>query len=61
MSKLLVAAAALCTAVFLSVPAFSESLGACQQRCLGNCAGKGNFCAINCEGRCARYGTAKRG
>jgi hypothetical protein len=61
MSKLIVAAAAFCTTVFLSVPAFSESPAACQQRCLGNCAGKGNFCAINCEGRCARYGTAKRG
>ena len=61
MSRLIVATAALCAAVSLSVPAFSESPAACQQRCLGNCSGKGNFCTINCGSRCARYGTAKRG
>ena len=60
MSRLIVAAAALCAVAFLSLPAFSESPAACQQRCAGNCAGKGNFCAINCESRCARYGSAKR-
>lgn len=60
MTKLIVAAAALCAAVFLSAPAFAESAAACQQRCLTNCSGKGNICTINCEGRCARFGTAKR-
>jgi len=61
MSKLIIAAAVLWTAASLSMPAFSEPLATCQQRCLTNCSGKGNMCLNKCETRCAIYGTAKRG
>lgn len=61
MCRLIVSASVLCAVVFLSAPAFSEPYGTCQQRCLTNCSGKGNMCLNKCEGRCAVYGTAKRG
>jgi hypothetical protein len=61
MPRLMIAAAAFCAALFLSMPAFAQSPDACQQRCLGNCSGKGNLCTIKCESRCARFGSAKRG
>lgn len=60
MSKLIVAAAALCAVLSFTMPAFAEPAAACQQRCLTNCSGKGNMCLNKCEGRCAIYGTAKR-
>lgn len=58
MFKLILAAALLCV-VTTSVPVLAQN--ACQQRCLTNCSGKGNVCLTKCEGRCAIYGTAKRG
>jgi hypothetical protein len=58
MSKL-IAVAAVLYFVMISAPALAQT--ACQQRCLTSCSGKGNMCANNCESRCARYGTARRG
>jgi hypothetical protein len=58
MSKLVLLAAVFCLVAF-SAPAVAQT--ACQQRCLTSCSGKGNMCANNCESRCARYGTARRG
>jgi hypothetical protein len=45
--------------VAASGPALAQT--ACQQRCIGNCSGKGNMCLNKCETRCAINGTAKRG
>jgi hypothetical protein len=61
MYRLIVVAAVFGAAISVSLPAFAEPLAACQQRCLTNCGGKGNVCLNKCEGRCAIYGTAKRG
>jgi hypothetical protein len=55
----LICAAALVWLVTASSAALAQS--ACQQRCIGNCSGKGNMCLNKCETRCAIYGTAKRG
>jgi hypothetical protein len=58
MSKLILVVA-LALLVTASGPAPAQT--ACQQRCIGNCSGKGNMCLNKCETRCAIYGTAKRG
>lgn len=58
MDKLVSIAALLCL-VALTVPASAQ--GACQQRCLTSCAGKGTMCESNCERRCNVSGTARRG
>jgi hypothetical protein len=43
----------------LSVPALAQDrahVQACKQHCAENCTGKGNYCHINCEARCEKYG-----
>jgi hypothetical protein len=58
MSKLIWVAA---LALLATASSAALAQTACQQRCIGNCSGKGNMCLNKCETRCAIYGTAKRG
>jgi len=55
MAKIVGVAGLFCL-VTAPIPAFAFDQAKCNQHCAVNCAGKGNFCQINCAHRCSQGG-----